>query len=69
MTSSRIEVPTESLARVVEMRDDSDGAIMDAISHTYTGQRFPVRGPGVCVLRDRGGAVGGADLPVEHRPG
>lgn len=55
--------------RVVEIRDDSDGAIMDAISHTYTGQPFPMRGSGrVCFVIEPL-KVGGADLPFEHRPG
>ena len=32
--------------RVVEVRDDSDCAIMDRISHKYTSKPFPMRGPG-----------------------
>jgi PPOX class probable F420-dependent enzyme len=37
--------------RVVEVRDDQDSAYMDPISVKYTGQPFPMRGPGrVCFV-------------------
>ena len=37
--------------RVIEVRDDTDGVIMDAISRKYTSIPFPVRGPGrVCFV-------------------
>jgi PPOX class probable F420-dependent enzyme len=55
--------------RVVEVRDDSAGTIMDAISHKYTGQPFPMRGPGrVCfaIEIDRGAV---RQLGFTHAPG
>jgi PPOX class probable F420-dependent enzyme len=55
--------------RVVEVRDDGDGAIMDAISNTYTGRSFPMRGPGrVCFVIEpvRAAAVA---LDFKHDPG
>ena len=55
--------------RVVEVRDDSDGEIMDAISHKYTGQPFPMRGPGrVCFVIEAVHA-GAVTLGFEHTPG
>ena len=55
---------------VAEVRDDSSGAIMDAISHKYTGQPFPMRGPGrgVCfvIAVDQ---AGGRTLAFTHSPG
>lgn len=55
--------------RVVEVRDDADCAFMDPISVKYTGQPFPMRGPGrVCFVieADRAGA---RTLGFTHAPG
>ena len=54
---------------VVEVRDDADCRYMDPISHKYTGQPFPMRGPGrVCfVIEAR--TVGGLTLGFQHTPG
>jgi PPOX class probable F420-dependent enzyme len=55
--------------RVVEVRDDSDGAIMDAISQSYTGEPFPMRGPGrVCFVIEPVRA-GNRTLGFRHAPG
>jgi hypothetical protein len=55
--------------RVVEVRDDSDGSIMDGISHKYTGQPFPMRGPGrVCFVIEPVHA-GNRTLGFRHDPG
>lgn len=55
--------------RVVEVRDDRDSMFMDAISHKYTGDPFPVRGEGrVCFVIEPVRA-GGATLGFEHSPG
>jgi PPOX class probable F420-dependent enzyme len=55
--------------RVVEVRDDSDNQVMNAISHKYTGQPFPMSGPGrVCFVIEVV-HVGGRTLPFEHAPG
>jgi PPOX class probable F420-dependent enzyme len=55
--------------RVVEIRDDTDGAIMDAISHKYTSKPFPTRGPGrVCFVIEAVKA-GARTLGFEHDPG
>ena len=54
---------------VPEIRDDSDGAIMDAISHVYTGEPFPMRGAGrVCFVIEAVTAKA-VTLGFEHRPG
>lgn len=54
---------------VVEVRDDSDSRYMDPISHKYTGQPFPMRGPGrVCFVIEARKA-GGLTLGFEHNPG
>lgn len=55
--------------RVVEVRDDSEGHIMDDISRKYTGEPFPMRGPGrVCfVIEIDRGAV--RTLGFTHAPG
>jgi hypothetical protein len=55
--------------RVIEVRDDQDSVYMGSISHKYTGQPFPMTGPGrVCFVIevDRGGTV---TLPFRHHPG
>jgi PPOX class probable F420-dependent enzyme len=55
--------------RVVEVRDDADCRYMDPISHKYTGQPFPVRGPGrVCFVIDIA-LAGGRTLGFTHAPG
>lgn len=55
--------------RVVDMRDDCDSRYMDAISHKYTGQPFPMRGEGrVCFVVEAVKA-GGRTLGFEHSPG
>jgi PPOX class probable F420-dependent enzyme len=54
--------------RVTSVRDDSDGLIMDGISHKYTGKPFPMRGPGrVCFVIEPVKA-GGRTLGFEHNP-
>lgn len=55
--------------RVVEVRDDEDCGYMDRISHKYTSQPFPMRGPGrVCfVIGVAKGA--GRQLSFTHQPG
>lgn len=54
--------------RVVEVRDDSEGLIMDGISQRYTGQPFPMRGPGrVCFVIEPVHA-GGRTLGFRHEP-
>ena len=55
--------------RVVEVRDDSSGAIMDAISHKYTGEPFPMRGPGRVCFVIAAVRAGGRTLGFTHRPG
>lgn len=54
--------------RVVEVRDDTDSRFMDAISHKYTSEPFPMRGPGrVCfVIEVDKGAP--RTLSFEHNP-
>ena len=55
--------------RVVEVRDDSEGATMDGISHKYTGHPFPLRGPGrVCFVIEPV-IAGNRTLGFEHAPG
>lgn len=55
--------------RVVEFREDSQFAVMDAISHKYTGKPFPFRNPVgrvamvIAVLQSRY-----TRLPFEHTP-
>jgi PPOX class probable F420-dependent enzyme len=54
--------------RVIEVRNDHDSEYMDAISHKYTGQPFPIRGPGrVCFVIE---PIKGASrhLPFSHSP-
>jgi PPOX class probable F420-dependent enzyme len=55
--------------RVVEVRPDEDCRYMDPISMKYTGQPFPVRGPGrVCFVIEAEKAKA-TTLPFEHSPG
>jgi PPOX class probable F420-dependent enzyme len=55
--------------RVVEVRDDSDGRYMNPISVKYTGQPFPMRGPGrVCFVIEAEQA-GTRTLGFTHAPG
>ncbi len=54
---------------VVEIRDDSDGAIMDGISHKYTGRPFPMQGPDrVCFVIEPV-VAGYRTLGFRHAPG
>jgi PPOX class probable F420-dependent enzyme len=55
--------------RVVEVRPDDDGRYMDPISHKYTGEPFPYKGPGrACfVIAMEKGAQ--RTLEFEHNPG
>jgi PPOX class probable F420-dependent enzyme len=54
--------------RVIEVRDDAESSFMDAISHKYTGQPFPMRGPGrVCFVIEATHA-GQVTLPFVHSP-
>jgi PPOX class probable F420-dependent enzyme len=55
--------------RVVEIRDDADGRWMDAISHKYTGQPFPMRGPGRRCYVIAAVKAGACTLAFEHSPG
>lgn len=55
--------------RVVEVRDDSTGAIMDAISHKYTGQPFPMRGAGRVCFVIAAVRAGARTLGFTHAPG
>ena len=55
--------------RVVEVRPDVDNRFMDVISHKYTGQPFPYRGPTrVCFVVEVERA-GQRTLAFEHAPG
>jgi len=55
--------------RVVEVRDDSDGRYMNPISVKYTGQPFPMQGPGrVCFVIEPV-AAGSRTLGFVHDPG
>jgi PPOX class probable F420-dependent enzyme len=55
--------------RVVEVRDDADSTAMDLISVKYTGQPFPMRGPGrVCFVIEAEHA-GSRTLGFTHAPG
>ncbi|MBM3217395.1 MAG: PPOX class F420-dependent oxidoreductase [Candidatus Rokubacteria bacterium] len=56
--------------RVVERRPDGDLAIMDRISHKYTGAPFPRRDPaGRIVLVIEADRVRHQTLPFRHTPG
>jgi PPOX class probable F420-dependent enzyme len=55
--------------RVVEVRDDAGGEIMDAISMRYTGRPFPMRGPGRVCFVIQPVHVGGATLGFQHPSG
>ncbi len=55
--------------RVVEQRPDEDGAVMDALARKYTGEPFPMRGPGRIVLVIEPDHVRYRALPFTHRPG
>lgn len=55
--------------RVVEIRDDADCRYMDAISHKYTGQPFPMRGPGRQCFVIAAVKAGARTLAFEHSPG
>ena len=55
--------------RVVEQRPDEDGAVMDAIARKYTGEPFPMRGPGRIALVIEPEHVRYLALPFTHRPG
>lgn len=55
--------------RVVEVRDDQDSRYMNPISVKYTGEPFPVSGPGrVCFVIEAESA-GGRTLGFTHAPG
>lgn len=55
--------------RVVERRPDPDLAVMDPISHKYTGQPFPMRGrEGRVALIIEVDRARYAKLPFEHTP-
>lgn len=55
--------------RVIDVRDDADSRYMDAISHKYTGQPFPDRGPGRVCFVIAPVTAGHRKLDFEHRPG
>jgi len=56
--------------RVVERRPDGDLAVMDRISHKYTGAPFPRRDPaGRIVLVVEADRVRHHTLPFRHTPG
>ena len=54
---------------VVEIRDDADCRYMDPISHKYTGQPFPMRGPGRQCFVIAAVKAGARTLAFEHFPG
>jgi PPOX class probable F420-dependent enzyme len=54
--------------RVIEVRDDSDGAYKDALSYKYTGQPYPTRsGDRVCFVIGIIIATG-RTIPFRHKP-
>lgn len=56
--------------RVVETRHDDEAlAVMDRMSVGYTGERFPVRGPGGILFLIEADWSRSATLPFTHRPG
>jgi PPOX class probable F420-dependent enzyme len=55
--------------RVVSVFDDSDNRVMNVISNKYTGQPFPMTGPGRVCFVIEAEHVGGRTLPFEHAPG
>ena len=55
--------------RVVEVRPDADNAIMDLISHKYTGRPFPHHGPDRVCFVVAVEHAGQRTLDFEHRPG
>ena len=55
--------------RVVERRSDPDLALMDPVSHKYTGKPFPMRNPeGRIALVIEVDKVRYAKLPFQHTP-
>lgn len=54
---------------VAEVRDDSGGEIMDGISNKYTGQPFPMRGPGRVCFVIAVDQAGSRSLGFTHDPG
>jgi len=55
--------------RVVERRPDGEFVVMDAISHKYTGQPFPLRNPeGRIALVIEVDRARYAKLPFQHTP-
>lgn len=54
--------------RVVEQRPDKDSAVMDAISRKYTGNPFPMRGPGRIALVIEVDSAQHRVLPFTHNP-
>lgn len=55
--------------RVIEQRPDEDGEVMDAISRKYTGNAFPMRGPGRIALSIEVDSAQYRKLPFTHSPG
>jgi PPOX class probable F420-dependent enzyme len=55
--------------RVVEQRPDEDCAVMDPISIKYTGNPFPMRGPGRVALIIEIDKAQYRELPFTHGPG
>jgi PPOX class probable F420-dependent enzyme len=55
--------------RVVEQRPGEDCRAMHVISRKYTGEPFPIRGPGRIVLVIEPEHVRHLELPFTHRPG
>jgi PPOX class probable F420-dependent enzyme len=56
--------------RVVETRHDAEAlAVMDRISRSYTGEPFPLRGPGGILFLIEPEWNHYAKLPFTHRPG
>jgi PPOX class probable F420-dependent enzyme len=53
--------------RVVEQRPDEDCRVMDVISRKYTGEPFPIRGPGRIALVIEPESVRYLELPFTHR--
>lgn len=56
------------LGRVVEQRNDEDGAVMNVIARKYTGEPYPWNGPGRRVLVIEPERMLSFDLPFTHQP-
>lgn len=57
------------LGRVIEQRDDEDGAVMNATARKYTGEPYPWNGPGRRTLVIEPERALYFELPFTHNPG